>query len=101
MMAAESRAGVTLLFAEDIAEKFGMSASRAHRWLCWLEREHGARVVGRMPSQGGGVRRYTTEAALQDVGPSGASRLTAVEQRVEEVAETVLDVVERVRKLEG
>jgi hypothetical protein len=66
-----------LLFAEDLALRFGISRWRARRLLVALERQHGPTVVGRAPGRRG-PRRYTTEAALRAVTPRMADEDTEV-----------------------
>lgn len=70
-----------LLFAEDIAVQYKMPRQRAHRWLKWLEVKYGAAVVGHFPSRAG-ERRYTTEAALESIGPAARSRYAEFEERM-------------------
>jgi hypothetical protein len=59
----------TLLFAEDLATIWKVSPRQARRRLEVLERDHGPKIVGRFKGRRG-VRRYTTAAALAQLGPA-------------------------------
>lgn len=98
-----------MLFVRDVAARRGVDTSTARRWLVDLERQHGARIVGRL-----GKRLYTTEEALAEVGPSIArldlgqetarrlgNRLTNCTLRLGRLADTVRELTERVARLEA
>lgn len=70
-----------LLFAEDLAVKFNMPRQKAHRWLKWLEAQHGHLVVGQFPSSRG-IRRYTTEAALESIGPAARHKFSEFQEKM-------------------
>lgn len=88
------------IYAEDIANRYGMPLPRAKRWLLWLDRKYGSAVVGHLPSQGGGVIRFTTAAALGSIAPSTVARLGLLERRVEDVEADVKSVIGRIDRLE-
>jgi hypothetical protein len=81
-----------LLFAEDIAAIRGISRRVARRWLVELEERHGVSVVGRMSGRHG-VRRFTTEAALEAVSPR-------VERQTRELYDLLMQLAERVGDIE-
>jgi hypothetical protein len=81
-----------LLFAEDIAAVRGISRRVARRWLVDLEARHGAAVVGRISARRG-VRRFTTEAALEAVSPR-------VERETRELQDVLMELAERVAEIE-
>jgi len=92
-----------LLFAEDLARLYKMPRQRAHRWLQFLERKYGAVVVGQFPGSRG-IRRYTTEAALESIGPAARSRWADLDERMElftaelqRLAREVEETKERIR----
>lgn len=80
-VARERAAGAgPFLFARDVARLRNITVRRARRWLQELDEKFGSALVGRV-----GNRRYTTTAALADVGPRpdrGAEAFEALARRV-------------------
>jgi len=88
---------VKYLYARDIAERRGITERAARKWLTRLEREHGARVVGRV-----GSRRFTTADALATIAPGfdpTLARLSALEERFRRLAATVRTMQRAVEQL--
>jgi hypothetical protein len=87
------------LYARDIAERRGITERAARGWLLRLEREHGARVVGRA-----GSRRFTTDDALATVAPGfdrTRARFAAIEERVRRLAKMVRGMVGAIEGLDA
>jgi hypothetical protein len=74
----------TRLFAEDVAAMRGISPRQARRWLHRLELRFGVAAVGRIDGRRG-PRRFTTEAALETIGPRLQSSDGLVHERMAEL----------------
>jgi hypothetical protein len=90
--------GAGFLFAEDIAHLRGISRWQARRWLEQLEDQHGALAVGRVQS-GDRTRRYTTEAALELVGPRASRQSTDILDAIESLLARVAALEDRIAAL--
>lgn len=91
--------GGPLLFAEDLATRYKMPRQRARRWLKWLEAKYGVAVVGHFPGTRG-IRRYTTEAALESIGPAARTRWAEFEERMARIGAELRDINRLVHSLE-
>ena len=86
-----ARTAGRLLFAEDLAVLRAISRRQATRWLVRLEQRYGVQAVGRVDGRRG-PRRYTTEAALQALGPETSRPDLHLAEVVAELAQRLAEV---------